>query len=102
MHRQKKSGLAFRKKLFVAGLSFLFLVLLAASFFGKKGLMEIHRAQKEYQALFQESERLESKKRQLKKEVEELEKNPKALEKKAREKLWLMKNDELVIVIKEK
>jgi len=36
------------------------------------------------------------------KEIEELKKNPKAVEKKAREKLWLVKPDEVVIIKKEK
>jgi len=99
---KEKGHFSLRKKLIIAGLSFLFLVLLTASFFGKKGLIEINRSQREYKALLQEMKRLESKKSQLEKEIKELETNPKAVEKKAREKLWLMKKDEKVLIIKEK
>lgn len=81
---------------------FLFFVLLLASFFGKKGLIEMYRAQKVQRDLSQEVERLEEKKRKLEREIEELKTNPKAFEKKAREKLWLQKPDEVVIVDKKK
>ena len=100
MEKKERSNLSFRKKLFVAGLSFFFLVLLTASFFGKKGLIEIYQAQREYNNLIQKMERLEKEKTRLEKEIKELETNPKAVEKKAREKLWLMKKDEIVLVIK--
>ena len=81
---------------------FFFFILLLTSFFGKKGLIEIYRAQKDQKALFQEVERLEEKKRKMEREIEELQTNPKALERKAREKLWLQKPDEIVIVDKKK
>ena len=102
MERKEKSSLTFRKKLLIVGMSFFFLVLLLASFFGKKGLIEIYRAQRTKRDLVQELEHLEKKKRKLKRDIEELEKNPKAVEKKAREELWLMKPDEVVIIKKEK
>ena len=75
---------------------------LISSSFGKKGLIEIYRAQKEHNILLQEIEQLEIEKIRLEKEIEELKKNPKAVEKKAREKLWLVKPDEVVIIKKEK
>jgi cell division protein FtsB len=65
-------------------------------------LIEIYRAQKEHKVLLQEIEQLEIEKIRLEKEIEELKKNPKAVEKKAREKLWLVKPDEVVIIKKEK
>ena len=102
MRKKEKNNLSFRRKLLIAGLGLFFLVLLLASFFGKKGLIEIYRAQREHEALLQEIERLEDEKSKLEKEIEELEKNPKSVEKKAREKLWLVKPDEIVIVKKEK
>ncbi len=102
MRKKEKNNVSFKRKLLVAGLGFFFLVLLLASFFGKKGLIEIYRAQKEYKALVEEIERLEIEKERLVKEIEELKKNPKAVEKKAREKLWLVKPDEVVIIKKEK
>jgi cell division protein FtsB len=102
MRKKEKDNISFRRKLLIAGLGFFFLVLLLASFFGKKGLIEIYRAQKEHKALFQEIARLEIEKSKLEKEIEELKQNPKAVEKKAREKLWLVKPDEVVIIKKEK
>ena len=102
MRKKEKDNISFRRKLLIAGLGFFFLVLLLASFFGKKGLIEIYRAQKEHKTLLQEIGRLEIEKRRLKKEIEELKQNPKAVEKKAREKLWLVKPDEVVIIKKEK
>ena len=102
MRKQEKDNTSFKRKLIVAGLGFFFLVLLLASFFGKKGLIEIYRAQKEHNILLQEIEQLEIEKIRLEKEIEELKKNPKAVEKKAREKLWLVKPDEVVIIKKEK
>ncbi len=44
--------------------------------------------------------RLLAEKRKLEREIEELKTNPEAVEKKAREKLWLMKPDEIVIIIR--
>ncbi len=102
METKEKSRFSLRRKVVIVGLSFFFLVLFAASFFGKKGLIEINRSQREYRALLKEMERLESDKSRLEKEIKELETNPKAVEKKAREKLWLMKTDEKVLVIKDK
>lgn len=102
MRKKEKDNISFRRKLLIAGLGFFFLVLLLASFFGKKGLIEIYRAQKEHKTLLQKIDRLEIEKRRLEKEIEELKQNPKAVEKKAREKLWLVKPDEVVIIKKEK
>lgn len=61
----------------------------------------MYRSNKRQKALLSEIERLEKIKSQLERQIEELEKNPKAVEKKAREELWLMDPDEIVI-IKEK
>jgi cell division protein FtsB len=102
IRKKEKDNISFRRKLLIAGLGFFFLVLLLASFFGKKGLIEIYRAQKEHKAMLHEIGRLEIEKRRLEKEIEELKQNPKAVEKKAREKLWLVKPDEVVIIKKEK
>jgi cell division protein FtsB len=102
IRKKEKDNISFRRKLLIAGLGFFFLVLLLASFFGKKGLIEIYRAQKEYKTLLHEIERLDTEKRRLEKEILELKQNPKAVEKKAREKLWLVKPDEVVIIKKEK
>jgi cell division protein FtsB len=73
---------------------------LISSLFGKKGLLEIYRAKSNYEALLQEIRSLEARKSQLQKEIEALQNDPRAVEKEAREKLWLIKPDEKVIVKK--
>jgi cell division protein FtsB len=97
--RKKKQGLSLRRKLFLSGAAFLFLVFLIASLFGERGLIEVFQTQKNKNTLVQEKMRLLAEKRKLEREIEELKTNPVAVEKKAREKLWLMKPDEIVIVI---
>lgn len=93
-----KNSLSLRKKLIVAGVVCFFLVLLITSFFGKKGLLEIFRAQRNYGDLVKRVERLKKEKSRLEREIEELVKNPKAVDKEAREKLWLIKPDEKVLI----
>jgi cell division protein FtsB len=102
MGKEDSKSPSLRKKLILAAVGFFFLVLLISSLFGKKGLIEIYRAKKNYEALLQEINRLEAKKSQLQREIEDLEKNPQAVEKEAREKLWLMKPEEKVIIKKNK
>ena len=102
MRRKEKKPLSFRKKLLIAALTFFFLTLLIPSLFGKKGMIEIFRTQRVRKALLQEIESLEKKLSELEKEIQELENDPKAVEMKARDKLWLMKPDEIVIIKKEK
>ncbi|MFC2169169.1 septum formation initiator family protein [Acidobacteriota bacterium] len=100
MRKKEKARRSFRKKLLAAGLGFLFVVLFITSFFGKSGLVEIYRVQKKKEGLLQEIEQLMQKQSELIREIEELEMNPYAIERKAREKLWLMRPDELVILEK--
>lgn len=102
MAREERKNPSLRRKLILAAVGFFFLVLIISSLFGKKGLIEIYRAKKNYEALLQEISRLEARKSQLQREIEDLEKNPQAVEKEAREKLWLMKPEEKVIVKKDK
>jgi cell division protein FtsB len=100
MAREDRKGVSLRRKIALAAVAFFFLVLLISSFFGKKGLIEIYRVKKNYEALLQEVQGLEARKIELQKEIEELRKDPLAVEKEAREKLWLIKPDEKVIVKK--
>lgn len=102
MAKKEEKTRSIRKKFIIAGLAFLFFVLLVTSFFGQKGLIKIRQAQKKPKALLQEIKQLEEEKRRLEKEIEELERNPKAVEMEARKKLWLMKPDEIVIIKKKK
>lgn len=59
------------------------------------------KSRKRQRALLSEIKRLEERRSTLEREIEALKGDPKTVEKKAREKLWLMDPDELVI-IKEK
>lgn len=77
---------------------FLFILILSF-FFGDSGLIEIVKAQRKIDNLEISIKKLEFKKAKLEKEIEELKNNPLALEKRAREKLWLMKKNEKVVVI---
>jgi cell division protein FtsB len=70
-----------------------------AFIFGDRGFLEIIKTQKQIKALQQTIKELESEKIKLTKEIDMLRENPLALEKKAREKLWLMKKNEKVIVL---
>jgi len=92
--------MSIRKKLFVFGAAFLFLVLFIASFFGERGLIEVYQTQQKCAALAQEKTRLLEKKHRLERDIRELRSNPSAVEKKARENLWLMRPDELVIIFR--
>ena len=98
--KKEKASSSFKKKVVVGGLGFLFFVLIIASFFGKRGLIEIYRTKRKQDVLLQEIEKLESNKAKLERDIEELKKNPKAYEETAREKLGLVKEGEIVIIDK--
>jgi cell division protein FtsB len=98
MAPEEKRKISLRRKLVLAAVAFFFLVILISSLFGRKGLIEIYRAKSNYEALLQEIRSLEVKKSQLQKEIKALQNDPRAVEKEAREKLWLVKPDEKVIV----
>jgi cell division protein FtsB len=100
MAREERKGISLRRKLVLAAVAFFFFVLLISSLFGKKGVIEIYRAKRNYQQLQDEIKALEAKKSRLLREIEALQKDPQAMEKEAREKLWLMRPDEKVIVKK--
>lgn len=98
MPRKEKTAPSVKKKLFIGGVTFLFLVLVIASFFGERGLLEIYRVQKRKELLTQEVGRLTTERDKLLREILELENNPLAVDHKAREKLWLMHPEERVII----
>jgi cell division protein FtsL len=100
MAKKENGPSSFRKRLYTAGLTFLFFVLIMVSFFGKNGLLDTYKAKQKKQELIEKAEQLEEEKQELQKEIEELKKNPQAVEKKAREKLWLVKPDEIIVVKK--
>lgn len=74
-------------------------ILIMSFFFGDSGIVEIIKTKNRIETLKKNVAELETEKQKLTKEVADLDKNPLALEKKAREKLWLMKKNEKVIVI---
>jgi len=98
--KREKGTSSFKKKIMIAGGGFLLFVLIVASFFGKRGLIEIYRTKRRQEVLLQKIEQLEARKGKLERDIEELQKNPKAVEKKAREKLGLVKEGEIVIIDK--
>jgi len=88
----------------MALLLFFFLIILIMAFvFGDRGLLEIIKTQKQIKVLQQTIKKLESEKLKLSIEIEMLRENPQAIEQKAREKLWLMKkNEKVIVLVKEK
>ncbi len=87
-----------RKKLIVVGVAFLFLITIFTVIFGKKGVMEIHRARKQLAVLQTELAGLEAQRDKLEKEIIRLEKDPRSVERTAREKLGLAAPGEKVII----
>jgi len=94
-----RTGPAFRKKILVLGLACLFLVMAVTSVFGKKGVMDILQARQKLAKLDAEIRSLEQEKTRLETEIRALETNPRAVEKEARDRLWLIKPGEKVLVV---
>jgi cell division protein FtsB len=95
----KKENTLFQSRGLALLLVFFLLILIIAFIFGDRGLLEIIKTQKQIKVLQQTIKNLESEKFKLSEEIEKLRENPLALEKRAREKLWLMKKTEKVIVL---
>lgn len=100
MVREERRGASLRRRIVLAVVVLFLLILLISSLFGRKGLIEIYKTRKNYAALVEEIKALEARKSQLQKDIQALQKDPAAVEREAREKLWLMKPDEKVIVRK--
>ena len=98
--KKDRSSSSFKKKIVIGGLSFLLFVLIIASFFGKRGLIELYRTKRKQDILLERIRELEARKTKLERDIEELKKNPKAYEKEAREKLGLVKEGEIIIIDK--
>lgn len=97
MNKKENSLFQFRGMALL--LVFFLLILIMAFIFGDRGLLEIIKIQKQIKVMQQTIKELESEKLKLSKEIDMLRENPLALEKEAREKLWLMKKNEKVIVL---
>jgi len=89
----------FKSKGFLMLIALFIFILIMSFFFGDSGIIEIIKAKNQIETLRKSVAELTIEKETLTKEVANLDKNPLALEKKAREKLWLMKKNEKVIVI---
>ena len=99
----KKENSLFQSKGMALVLVFFLLILIMAFIFGDRGLLEIIKTQNHIKTLKQTIKELESEKSRLSKEIDMLRENPLALEQRAREKLWLMKkNEKVIVLVKEK
>jgi|Deesub1362B_J571_1020462.scaffolds.fasta_scaffold00001_818 cell division protein FtsB len=96
--KDKRKKDIWKRRVFISLTIFLVLVIFAASFFGKRGWLEIRKAQRRKAALQQQIEALVEQKNRLMEEIKVLKEYPEAYEKEAREKLWLMKPGEKVLV----
>ena len=99
MKSSKKDLNFFKSKGFLMLIALFIFILIMSFFFGDSGIVEIVKAQERIEKLKASIAELEKEKEKLKEEIAELKDNPHALERKAREKLWLMKKNEKVIVI---
>ena len=100
--KKEKNPSSFKKKAIIGGVGFILFVLTVTSFFGKRGLIEIYETRRHQEAILGKIEQQEKKKGKLERDIEELQKNPKAVEQKAREKLGLVKEGEIIIIDKKK
>ena len=88
-----------RSKVFLLMVILLLFILILTFFFGDSGIFEIVRAQKKIEELEHTIESLTLERDTLRADIEEMKRNPRSLEATARNKLWLMKKDEQVIVV---
>ncbi|MBC7363842.1 MAG: septum formation initiator family protein [Candidatus Aminicenantes bacterium] len=93
-----RSKMTVKKKFVYLFLAVFLLSTLVVTFFGKKGYVDIQRARKRYLELQIEVNKLTREKEKLEEEIKKLETNPGAIEKEAREKLWLVRPDEKILV----
>lgn len=94
-----EKGAFIRSKAFLLLLTLLLFILILTFFFGDSGIIEIVQAQKRIEQLEKRIISLEQRRKELEREIEQLRRDPRSLEAVAREKLWLMKKDEKVIVV---
>ena len=98
MDKKEKASL-FQSRLIVIAVVILLFITVLAFFFGENGIFEIIRIQKNIRDLEDHLDELEKEKSRLSAEIKYLKENPQALEKHAREKLWLMKKNEKVVIL---
>ncbi|MBN2205973.1 MAG: septum formation initiator family protein [Candidatus Aminicenantes bacterium] len=98
--KRRRGRVGWRKKLLIGFGGVVVLSLLLTAILGPKGFLGLTRAKRDYQAQVEEIRRLEQERERLKREIAELERNPRAVESEARERIWLVKPDEKVLVKK--
>ena len=74
-----QAGLSIKTKLLIAAVSFLFLVLVIASFFGDRGLIDIYQVSRKTDSLEKQVEQLTLRRDELRREIRELRDNPQAV-----------------------
>lgn len=98
--KKNKKGEGFlASKVFLLLVVLITFILVLSFFFGDSGFIEIRGKRHDIEALQQDLDKLKLERDQLVEEVKALENDPLALERTARERLWLMKKNEKVIVI---
>lgn len=102
MNSSEKKRSSLHRRMMLAAIGSVFLIILIATFFGQRGLLEKTHAQKRVDSLIQEKQNLMEEKKKLERDIEELQNNPSAVENKAREKLWYGKPGEVIILKKDK
>lgn len=85
-----------------AGLFFAILLILWIVFAPKRGILALHRSQKEIQRLQADNQRLAEENKTLQEEIKRLQKDPAFLEEKARKEYGMLKKNELLYLFKKK
>jgi len=98
----KKGWIFLKSRSFLAIMALFILVVLMAFFFGDSGIVPILKTRQKVAQMTAQIAGLEKERDRLAREVQGLEKDPLSLERKAREELWLMKKNEVVVVIVKK
>lgn len=98
----KKGWLFLKSRSFLAIMALFVLVVIMAFFFGDSGIVPIIKTREEMARLNTRIAELRKERDRLAREVQGLDKDTLSLERKAREELWLMKKNEMVVVIVKK
>ena len=100
--KSKKSNTIF-SRLIIVFIGLVALVMILSFFYGDNGFFEIMETREKIKRLEDKVVSLEKEKELLVEEIKQLKDNPLALERKARERLWLMKkNEKVVVIVKDK
>lgn len=92
----------FQTKGFMLLVGFFLFILTITFLFGEHGVLQLAKSRRRLSELKETIGRLEKERDALARQVRQLRDDPLTLERHAREKLWLMKPDETVVVIVKK